>query len=98
MNSMKQAKAIQEKMKNLEKILEKISDDMKEVKDKRFNEKMARIRYIGVIFDPEKYKAGEDKINAALDEGFEVMRDFETGGGIVMCMAKWDKKVKEEKK
>ena len=98
MNSMKQAKAIQEKMKNLEKILEKISDDMKEVKDKRFNEKMARIRYIGVIFDPEKYKAGEDKINAALDEGFEVMRDFETGGGIVMCMAKWVKKIKEEKK
>ena len=98
MNSMKQAKAIQEKMKNLEKMLEKISDDMKEVKDKRFNEKMARIRYIGVIFDPEKYKAGEDKINAALDEGFEVMRDFETGGGIVMCMAKWVKKIKEDKK
>jgi len=95
---MKQAKAIQEKMKNLEKMLEKISDDMKEVKDKRFNEKMARIRYIGVIFDPEKYKAGEDKINAALDEGFEVMRDFETGGGIVMCMAKWVKKIKEDKK
>ena len=98
MNSMKQAKAIQEKMKNLEKVLETISDDMKEVKDKRFNEKMARIRYIGVIFDPEKYKAGEDKINAALDEGFEVMRDFETGGGIVMCMAKWVKKIKEDKK
>ena len=98
MNSMKQAKAIQEKMKNLEKILEKISDDMKEVKDKRFNEKMARIRYIGVIFDPEKYKAGEDKINAALDEGFEVMRDFETGGGIVMCRAKWVLKIKEDKK
>lgn len=98
MNSMKQAKAIQEKMKNLEKMLETISDDMKEVKDKRFNEKMARIRYIGVIFDPEKYKAGEDKINAALDEGFEVMRDFETGGGIVMCMAKWVKKIKEDKK
>ena len=98
MNSMKQAKAIQEKMKNLEKMLETISDDMKEVKNKRFNEKMARIRYIGVIFDPEKYKAGEDKINAALDEGFEVMRDFETGGGIVMCMAKWVKKIKEDKK
>ena len=70
MNSMKQAKAIQEKMKNLEKMLETISDDMKEVKDKRFNEKMARMRFVGVIFDPDKYKAGEDKINAALDEGF----------------------------
>ena len=98
MNSMKQTKSIEEKMRNLEKMLETISDDMKEVKDKRFNEKMARMRFVGVIFDPDKYQAGEDKINAALDEGFEVMRDFETGGGIVMCMAKWEKKIKEEKK
>ena len=98
MNSMKQTKSIEEKMKNLEKMLETISDDMKEVKDKRFNEKMARMRFVGVIFDPEKYQAGEDKINVALDEGFEVMRDFETGGGIVMCLAKWEKKTKEEEK
>ena len=98
MNSMKQTKSIEEKMKNLENMLETISDDMKEVKDKRFNEKIARMRFVGVIFDPEKYKAGEDKINVALDEGFEVMRDFETGGGIVMCLAKWEKKIKEEKK
>jgi len=98
MNSMKQTKSMEEKMKNLEKMLETISDDMKEVKDKRFNEKMARMRFVGVIFDPDKYKAGEDKINAALDEGFEVMRDFETGGGIVMCLAKWEKKTKEEEK
>ena len=98
MNSMKQEKSMEEKMKNLEKMLETISDDMKEVKDKRFNEKIARMRFVGVIFDPEKYKAGEDKINVALDEGFEVMRDFETGGGIVMCLAKWEKKTKEEEK
>ena len=98
MNSMKQTKSMEEKMKNLEKMLETISDDMKEVKDKRFNEKIARMRFVGVIFDPEKYKAGEDKINVALDEGFEVMRDFETGGGIVMCLAKWEKKTKEEEK
>ena len=98
MNSMKQTKSMEEKMKNLEKMLETISDDMKEVKDKRFNEKIARMRFVGVIFDPEKYKAGEDKINVALDEGFEVMRDFETGGGIVMCMAKWEKKIMEEEK
>ena len=60
--------------------------------------KMTAMKFVGVAFDPEKYKAGEAEINEALSEGFEVMRDFETGGGIVMCMAKWDKKVKEEKK
>ena len=84
--------------------LDKIDQfNMKQKKDseklkKRQSKKMTAMKFVGVIFDPEKYKAGEDKINAALDEGFEVMRDFETGGGIVMCMAKWVKKIKEDKK
>ena len=60
--------------------------------------KMTAMKFVGVAFDPEKYKAGEAEINEALSKGFEVMRDFETGGGIVMCMAKWDMKIKEEKK
>ena len=55
---------------------------------------MTAMKFVGVAFDPEKYKAGEAEINEALSEGFEVMRDFETGGGIVMCMAKWDRKSK----
>ena len=85
-------------MEKLEKIIETISDDIKQAKDKRFNEKMAQMRFVGVLFDPDKYKDGEEKINDALKEGFEVMRDFETGGGIVMCLAKWEKKVKEVEK
>ena len=54
-------------------------------------EKMTRIKYVGVPFDPKSYKKGEQEINNALDEGYEVMRDFETGGGIVVCLAKWEK-------
>ena len=89
---------MEEKMRNLEDVLETISDDIKTLKDKRFNEKMTRMKFVGVLFDPEKYKDGEDKVNDALGDGFEVMRDFETGGGIVMCLAKWEKKVKEVEK
>ena len=71
--------------------------DIKKLK-KRQSRKMTAMKFVGVAFDPEKYKAGEAEINEALSDGFEVMRDFETGGGIVMCMAKWDMKIKEEKK
>ena len=93
MNSMKQTKSTDE---NNSKI-EKMEKDIKKLK-KRQPKKMTAMKFVGVIFDPEKYKAGEAEINEALSEGFEVMRDFETGGGIVMCMAKWEKKIEEEKK
>ena len=53
---------------------------------------MTAMKFVGVAFDPEKYKAGEAEINEALSDGFEVLRDFETGGGIVMALGKWEKK------
>ena len=88
MNSMKQTKLIEEDNSKIE----KMEIEIEPVR------KMTAMKFVGVAFDPEKYKAGEAEINEALSEGFEVMRDFETGGGIVMCMAKWEKKIKEEKK
>ena len=88
------------KIEELEKCIDKHGKDIKKLKKlkKRQPRKMTAMKFVGVAFDPEKYKAGEAEINEALSEGFEVMRDFETGGGIVMCMAKWEKKIKEEKK
>ena len=58
---------------------------------KRPVRKLTKIKFVGVAFDPQKYKAGETEINDALSEGFEVIRDFETGGGIVMALGKWKK-------
>ena len=72
--------------------------DIKKLK-KRHPRKMTAMKFVGVAFDPEKYKAGEAEINDALANGFEVMRDFETGGGIVVALGKWerkDEKVKNE--
>ena len=92
MNSMKQTKSTDE-------IYSKIEEMKKDIMEQEIQpRKMTAMKFVGVAFDPEKYKAGEAEINEALSEGFEVMRDFETGGGIVMCMAKWERKIKEEKK
>ena len=38
------------------------------------------------------------EINEALSNGFEVIRDFETGGGIVMALGKWEKRRQEGEK
>ena len=79
------------KIEELEKCIDKQGKDIKKLKKKQAR-KMIAMKFIGVIFDPEKFKTGEAEINDALSDGFEVIRDFETGGGIVMALGKWDKK------
>ena len=71
--------------------------DIRELK-KRKPEKLTKMKFVGVIFDPEKYKAGEAEINDALSDGFEVIQDFRTGGGIVMALGKWGKEDRAVKK
>ena len=79
------------KITELEKKIDNQEDEIKELK-KRSDTKMAKIKFIGVDFDPVEYKIGEDKINKYLDSGFEVLRDFQTAGGIVMALGKWKKR------
>ena len=86
------------KIKELQKRMDKQAKDLKELEEKS-QMRMTAMKFVGVIFDPEKFKTGEAQINQALADGFEVIRDFETGGGIVMALGKWEKndeKVKKE--
>ena len=71
--------------------IEKMEKDIKKLK-KRQPRKMTAMKFVGVAFDPEKYKVGEAEINEALSEAFEVIRDFETGGGIVLALGKYEKR------
>ena len=73
--------------------IEKMEKDIKLLKKKK-PRKLTKIKFVGVAFDPQKYKAGEAEINEALSDGFEVLRDFETGGGIVIALGKWENKGK----
>jgi len=81
------------KIEELEKCIDKQGKDIKKLKKKQAR-KMTAMKFVGVIFDPEKFKTGEAEINDALADGFEVIRDFETGGGIVMALGKLEKKDK----
>ena len=84
---------LEEKLDAVGMISMKQEKDIKKLK-KRQPRKMTAMKFVGVAFDPEKYKAGEAEINDALSEGFEVIRDFETGGGIVIALGKWENKSK----
>ena len=81
------------KIEKLEKCIDKHAKDIKKLK-KKSQRKMTAMKFVGVVFDPEKFKSGEAEINDALSDGFEVLRDFETGGGIVMALGKWENKGK----
>ena len=85
------------KLDALAKCVLKQEKDIKKLK-KRHPRKMTAMKFVGVAFDPEKYKAGEAEINDALSDGFEVIQDFRTGGGIVMALGKWGKEDRAVKK
>ena len=85
------------KLDALAKCVLKQEKDIKKLK-KRQPRKMTAMKFVGVVFDPVKYKSGEAEINEALSDGFEVLRDFETGGGIVIALGKWENKGKMVKK
>ena len=85
------------KLDALAKCVLKQEKDIKKLK-KRQPRKMTAMKFVGVVFDPEKYKSGEAEINKALSDGFEVLRDFETGGGIVIALGKWENKSKTVEK
>ena len=85
------------KLDALAKCVLKQEKDIKKLK-KRQPRKMTAMKFVGVVFAPEKYKAGEEEINEALSDGFEVIQDFQTGGGIVFALGKWENKGKMVKK
>ena len=85
------------KIEKLEKCVLRQEKDIRELK-KRKPEKLTKMKFVGVVFDPEKFKDGEAEINDALADGFEVIQDFQTGGGIVMALGKWGKEDRAVKK
>ena len=57
--------------------------------DKRKHHKLTSIRYIGVVFDPNKIVSCEKEVNDALSKGYEPIRDVETACGLVIVLGLW---------
>ena len=47
------------------------------------------IKYVGIEFEPSKISGCEKKVNDALEQGYEPIRDFETACGLVMVLGLW---------
>ena len=52
------------------------------------HERIQRVMFIGVEFHPQRYKIGQDEINQALDDGYEILWDYKYDCGVVFCLKK----------
>ena len=88
-----QTKAIKNISKSQTQVLKKIKkwEDIAQNGGFKNQEKLLEVRFIGIEFDYQKVDVGQRLVNDALAEGFQPLRDFDRGSGIVMVMGKWKK-------
>ena len=88
-----QTKAIKNISKSQTQVLKKIKKWENIAQNGGFKnpEKLLEVRFIGIEFDYQKVDVGQRLLNEALAEGFQPLKDFDRGSGIVMVVAKWGK-------
>ena len=52
------------------------------------------IKFVGVTFDPDNFKKGEDELNKAIEMGYKVITDYPTSTGVVFSVGLYDLKEK----
>ena len=62
---------------------------------KQENQILKDIKFVGVTFDPDSFKNGEDELNKAIEMGYKVITDYPTSTGVVFSVGLYD--AEEEK-
>ena len=76
------------KILELENRTDVIAKDVQQLLDKRSAERITRVMFIGVEFHPQRHKIGQDEVNRALDDGYEILWDYKYDSGVVFCLKK----------
>ena len=50
------------------------------------DERLIRVKFVGVTFEPDSYSNGEGQLNDALDHGYRVISEYPTGAGVVIAL------------
>ena len=81
-----------EKMERLENKTDTIARDVKRLIEWRSTERKTRVMFVWVEFHPQRYKIGQDEINRALEDGYEILWDYKYDNGVEFCLKKPVKK------
>jgi len=82
-------KAMIDRIEKSERLIKNLRKKIKENGTKK--DELKAVKFIGVEFDPDTYKNGEDEVNDYLDKGFQFVRDYQTASGLVIALGKFDK-------
>jgi len=82
-------KAMLDRIEKSERLIKSLRQKIRE-KDKKKDELKA-VKFIGVEFDPETYKNGENEVNDYLNKGFQFVRDYQTASGLVIALGRFEK-------
>ena len=58
---------------------------------KKSKERIKKIKYIGVEFEPTKIDECEKQVNDALSQGYSPIRDIDTPRGLIMVLGLWQR-------
>ena len=58
---------------------------------KKSKERIKKIKYIGVEFEPTKINECEKQVNDALSQGYSPIRDIDTPRGLIMVLGLWQR-------
>ena len=84
------------KIPELDERLEKLEKKVKELKVE--DEEIKEIHLVEVLFDPAKFKVGQEKVNLLLssNKNTHIFKQFQTESGLVIEIGTWGKKSNEK--
>ena len=47
---------------------------------------LVHVKFVGICFDEGTWKQGEETLNDAIEHGYEVIKDYPTGAGVVITL------------
>ncbi len=84
------------KIPELDERMEKLEKKVKELKVE--DEEIKEVNFVEVLFDPAKFKVGQEKVNLLLssNKNTHIFKQFQTESGLVIEIGTWGKKSNEK--
>ena len=82
-------KAMIDRIEKSQRLIKSLRLKIREIGSKK--DELKAVKFIGVEFDPDTYKNGEDEVNDYLNKGFQFVRDYQTASGLVIALGRFEK-------
>ena len=69
------------------KIIDELRNKVQQISEQQnMKKKLANVKYVAVEFADDHFKNGEDAVNDAIGNGYQVMETYKTESGIVVVL------------